>query len=33
MAPRQVDRFLAEHVETALAPYRGRLGADVRIDV
>ena len=33
MAPRQVDRFLAEHVEPALAPYRGRLGADVRIDV
>lgn len=33
MAPRQVDRFLAEHVEPALAPYRGKLGAEVRIDV
>ncbi len=33
MAPRQVDRFLAEHVEPAVAPYRGRLGGDVRIDV
>ena len=33
MAPRQVDRYLAEHVEPALAPYRSRLGADVRIDV
>lgn len=33
MAPRQVERFLAEDVAPALAPYRGRLGADVRIDV
>ena len=33
MAPRQVDRFLSEHVEPALAPYRGKLGAEVRIDV
>jgi len=33
LAPRQVDRFLAEHVEPALAPYRGRLGADASIRV
>ena len=33
MAPRQVDRYLAEFVVPALAPYRSRLGADVRIDV
>jgi adenylosuccinate lyase len=33
LAPRQVERFLVEHVEPALAPYRGRLGAESRIDV
>lgn len=33
IAPRQVERFLAEEVAPALAPYRDRLGADVRIDV
>jgi adenylosuccinate lyase len=33
LAPRQVERFLVEDVEPALAPYRGRLGSDVRIDV
>lgn len=33
LAPRQVDRFLAEQVEPALAPYRGRLGQSADIDV
>ena len=33
LAPRQVERFLAEVVRPALLPYKGRLGADVRIDV
>ena len=33
LAPRQVDRFLAEHVEPALAPYAGRLGGRSRIEV
>ena len=33
LAPRQVDRFLDEHVVPALAPYRERLGADVAIRV
>jgi adenylosuccinate lyase len=33
LAPRQVERFLSEHVEPALAPYRERLGAEARIDV
>jgi adenylosuccinate lyase len=33
LAPRQVDRFLAEHVEPALAPWKGKLGKEVRIEV
>ena len=33
LAPRQVERFLAEHVEPALAPYRGRLSAEAAIEV
>jgi adenylosuccinate lyase len=33
LAPRQVDRFLAEVVEPALAPWRSRLGSEVRIEV
>ncbi len=33
LAPRQVERFLADHVEPALAPYRDRLGADVELKV
>ena len=33
LAPRQVDRFLAEHVEPSLAPYRDRLAAEVSVDV
>ncbi len=33
LAPRQVDRYLAEHVDPILARYRDRVGADVRIDV
>ncbi len=33
LAPRQVDRFLSEHVEPALAPYRGRLLGRSEVDV
>jgi adenylosuccinate lyase len=33
LAPRQVDRFLEEHVEPALAAYRDRLGAPTRIEI
>ncbi len=33
LAPRQVDRFLADEVEPVLAPYRNRLGTEVRINV
>jgi adenylosuccinate lyase len=33
MAPRQTERFLAEHVEPALAPYRAHLGAAVDLKV
>jgi adenylosuccinate lyase len=33
LAPRQVERFLAEHVEPAIEPFRARLGADVEIRV
>ncbi len=33
LASRQVDRFLAEHVEPAIEPFRDRLGGEVRIEV
>jgi adenylosuccinate lyase len=33
LAPRQVDRFLSEVVEPALAPYAGRLGGRVEVEV
>jgi adenylosuccinate lyase len=33
LAPRQVDRFLAEHVEPALAPYREHLAEEVAVEV
>jgi len=33
LAPRQVERFLAEQVEPALAAYRDRLDAPARIEV
>src|SRR5262245_9432026 len=33
LAPRQVERFLADEVEPALAAYRDRLGAPARIEV
>jgi adenylosuccinate lyase len=33
LASRQVERFLAEHVEPALLPYGERLGTEVRIEV
>ena len=33
LAPRQVDRFLAEHVEPALVPYRERLADEVVVEV
>jgi adenylosuccinate lyase len=33
LAPRQTERFLAEHVEPALAPYRASLGAPAELKV
>lgn len=33
LAPHQVERFLAEHVEPALAPYRAGLGGSVELKV
>lgn len=33
LAPRQVERFLAEHVAPALAPYRAQLGAAIDLKV
>jgi adenylosuccinate lyase len=33
LAPRQVERFLAEHVEPAIEPFRSRLGASVDLRV
>jgi adenylosuccinate lyase len=33
LAPRQVERFLSEHVDPAVEPFRDRLGGDVKVEV